>query len=80
MVGTPRSSRMPGHQIGQEGSRVGRPVAVVTAVEITWRAKDRDLDIGDAPDPKYHLRSTALMDRPVADHPDVGAQADRRAD
>ena len=61
------------HQSGEHHGRIGRPVAVVPAMQFALRAVDRDVEPGDAARPEQNLLSAALVYRAITDQPYLSA-------
>ena len=66
-----------GEQLRQHHRRVGSPVAVVAAVQSAVGAVDGDREVGDAARAEDDRLPAALVDRAVADEPDVAARGRR---
>ena len=64
-----------GDELCQLHRGIGRPVAVVAAVEGSGRTVQRDLHVGHAAHAEDDLRPAGLVHRPVAEEPGVGAEA-----
>ena len=58
----------------QLDNRIGRPVAVMSTVQRTRRAKSRDLHGDHAPAAEGQLRRAVLVRGAITDHPHVGLQ------
>ena len=61
-------------QARQRHRGVGRPVAVVAAVQFVAGPVESDLDAGDAARAEHDLLAAALMHGPIANQPDIAGQ------
>ena len=65
---------MPASKLRQHHRRIGRPVAVVTAMQFSVWTIQRDGEMGDTARAKDHALASALVHRAIADEPDVSAK------
>ncbi len=63
-----------GEQLRQHHRRIGRPVAVVAAVQFAVRPVERDGEMRHAARAEDHALASALVNRAIADEPDVSAE------
>jgi hypothetical protein len=63
-----------GEQLRQHHRRIGCPVAVVAAVQLAVRPVERDGEMRHATRAEDHTLASALVNRAIADEPDVSAE------
>ena len=63
-----------GEQLRQHHRRIGRPVPVVAAMQFAVRPVERDGEMGHAACAEDHALASALVNRAIADEPDVSAE------
>ena len=63
-----------GEQLRQHHRRIGRPIPIVAAVQFAVGPVESDGEMGHAARAEDHALASALVDRAIADEPDVSAE------